>query len=54
MASKKQINKLTVKQARVALLYLLEKTYSVSCGAIWNQQIDEAIKAVESSQIGGK
>ncbi len=57
MASKKRINELTAKQARIALLYLLEKTYSVSCGAIWNQQIDEALKVAEScspEMAGGK
>jgi hypothetical protein len=48
MASKESINKLSGKQARIALLFLLEKSYNTPAGAIWNQKIDEAIKIAET------
>lgn len=48
MPSKEEIKKLTGTQARAALLYLLEKTYSMECGAIWNGVIDEALKVAKS------
>ncbi len=45
---KERIKALTGSQARIALLYLLEKSYSTAAGTIWNQKIDEAIKIAES------
>lgn len=48
MPSKERINKLTGEQAHIALLYLLEKSYNTTAGAIWNQKIDEAIKVAEA------
>jgi hypothetical protein len=48
MASKKQIQGLTGKQARIALLKLLENSYNTACGAIWNKKLDEALSIAET------
>ena len=44
MASKKQIQKLSGSNARLAVLRLLEATYNTTAGMIWNKKIDEAIQ----------
>ena len=48
MASKKRIKKLSGQQARIALLKLLEDSYSTTAGAIWNKKLDEALDVAES------
>lgn len=48
MASKERIKKLTGFQARIALLHLLEASYTILFGGILNKRLDEALKIAES------
>jgi hypothetical protein len=48
MPSKERIDKLTGVQARCALRFLLEKSYTVTAGAIWYIKIEEALTFAEN------
>lgn len=47
MVSREKINKLSEKQAKIALLKLLEDSYNTAAGTIWAKKIDEAIALAE-------